>query len=341
MVMQDNKTLINKRILFFHLPNYGYHKIMIDAFERAGATVDSFDCRPSNSFLTKALIRINKKLLAPIINKYYENILQSIKGNQYDIVYVYKGEGMPSKVVEIIKTMNPNAFLVLYFPDSIRNNPNAKDLIPLFDSCYTFDKKDSEDHNLQFLPLFYSKQFETIANNSSKYQYDLMFVGTVHSDRYKFVKRIISQFEENGAKAFTWFYFPSKLLYYKMCAEDVFVRSAPKTDFKFTTLNMTQLTSILAQSKIVIDIQHPKQTGLTMRTIETFGAKRKMITTNSDITDYDFYNANNILVVDRTNPIIPASFINSPYEDIPNDIYEKYGIDSWINILVSGHINKA
>ena len=32
--------LSGKRILFFHVPNYGYHKVMIDAFNRAGAIVD-------------------------------------------------------------------------------------------------------------------------------------------------------------------------------------------------------------------------------------------------------------------------------------------------------------
>ena len=31
------------------------------------------------------------------------------------------------------------------------------------------------------------------------------------------------------------------------------------------------------------------------------GLKKKLITTNKDIVNYDFYNSNNIMVVDRAN----------------------------------------
>ena len=70
-----------------------------------------------------------------------------------------------------------------------------------------------------------------------------------------------------------------------------------------------QLTAKLKQSKTVVDIQHPKQSGLTMRTIEMLGANKKMITTNADIQNYDFYHPNNICIVDRNNVVVPPEFI--------------------------------
>lgn len=327
-------NLHGKRILFFHVPNYGYHKVMINSFEKAGAIVDDFDTRPSHSFLAKALIRINRDLLGPMIDKYHDQIIDRVKDNKYDIIFFYKGEAVSTDTMKRIKALWPNAYYVLYFPDSIRNNAGARKIIPFFNDCYTFDKDDTKEYNISFLPLFYSDNMLNISNSKCIPKYDLFFVGTVHSDRYNFIKKIVKQYEQKGRKSFTWFYFPSVVLYYKMCFENPVVRKAPKSEFKFDTLSASDLALRLAESNVVLDIQHPKQTGLTMRTIETLGAKKKLITTNPQIVDYDFYNPNNILVVDRTNPVIPDSFIESPYEDVPENIYNKYYIDNWCKTLL-------
>ena len=190
-------------------------------------------------------------------------------------------------------------------------------------------------YNISFLPLFYSDNMRDIAGVNKEKKYDLFFVGTVHSDRYNFIKSIVNQYEAKGKKAFTWFYFPSRVLYYKMCLTNKVVRLAPKREFKFTPLSSNELSDLLASSNVVLDVQHPKQTGLTMRTIETLGAKKKLITTNGQIKDYDFYNPNNILVVDRHHPMIPEEFINNSYEEIPQDVYERYYIDNWSEVLLS------
>lgn len=333
------RDLTGKRILMFHVPNYGYHQVMIDSFRRAGAEVDDFDSRPSHNFWTKALIRINRNLLGPIIDRYHNGIIEKIKNNHYDIVYCYKGEAFSPSMIQKLKDLFPKAYFVLYFPDSVRNNPSAKQIIQLFDDAYTFDKDDTELFDLKFLPLFYSDNMRKIANSKGEKEYDLFFVGTVHSDRYNFISQIVNQYKAKGLKAFTWFYFPSRVLYYKMLIENKEVRKASKSEFKFTTIPADRLASLLSSSNVVLDIQHPKQTGLTMRTIETLGAKKKLITTNPQIVSYDFYNPNNILVVDRNTPVIPDSFIESPYEEIPQDIYDKYYIDNWCDVLISNFGN--
>lgn len=331
--------LKGKRILMFHVPNYGYHKVMIESFKKAGARVDDFDSRPSHNFWTKALIRINRNLLGPIIDKYHNSIIEKVKGNNYDIVYCYKGEAFSPAMIQKLKDLFPKAYFVLYFPDSVRNNPSARQIIPLFDDCYTFDKEDTGAFDIKFLPLFYSDNMRAVANANVRKVYDLFFVGTVHSDRYNYIKKIVNQYEAKGLKAFTWFYFPSRVLYYKMILENSEVRNAPKEEFKFKTIPAAQLAQLLASSRVVLDIQHPKQTGLTMRTIETLGAKRKLITTNTQIKNYDFYNPANILVVDRKNPVIPDDFMTTPFVDIPKNIYDKYYIDNWRDTLLQNYKN--
>jgi len=89
----------------------------------------------------------------------------------------------------------------------------------------------------------------------------------------------------------------------------------------------------MKKSKIVIDIQHPNQTGLTMRTIEAIGSYTKILTTNHDIINYDFYNPNNVLIIDRNNPQFDNDFFSKPIVPYEKDLYYKYSIEGWIDFL--------
>ena len=144
------------------------------------------------------------------------------------------------------------------------------------------------------------------------------------------VHEIESQLTNMGHDSFSWFYLPSRLLFFKMMLEDKTIKKVDKNVIKYTTLSLKQMVELYEQSEIIIDVQHPKQTGLTMRTFEALGARRKLVTTNADIVNYDFYNPRNILVVDRDNIVIPRSFVEEPYVDLPEEIYKKYSLSNWL-----------
>ncbi len=83
-------------------------------------------------------------------------------------------------------------------------------------------------------------------------------------------------------------------------------------------------------TKVILDLPHPLQNGLTMRTIEAIGANKKLITTNEDIKNYDFYDEDNICILDKENITIEKDFFEKPYKKISKDIKNKYSLDSWI-----------
>ena len=208
--------------------------------------------------------------------------------------------------------------------------------MPLFDRVWSFDKSDSEKYNIDFLPLFYSNEYSDIASSGVSQKYDALFVGTIHSDRYWFLKNIERQISALNGQVYFWQYFPSVLLYLKMKLRSRrFCREAKYRDFRFESLKKERLLELIAESKAVIDSNHPSQSGLTMRTLETLGAKRKLITTNVYVKEYDFYRESNILIVDRETPHIPEDFLISPYEDIPDDVYHKYSLDGWLSAIFS------
>ena len=108
--------------------------------------------------------------------------------------------------------------------------------------------------------------------------------------------------------AYLYLYIQSRILYfvYKILKPSFWFVSMDK--FKFKGLDYNTVNENIEKSNTILDIHHPKQTGLTMRTIEMIGMNKKIITTNKDIINYDFYNPNNILVIDRKKIKINLDF---------------------------------
>jgi len=326
-------NLNGKKVLFFYLSTFNYEKEIKLAMVRAGAVVDAFNERPTNNVIVRILIRLNRNLVGKYINKYYDAIIEKTKNNKYDFIFFIKGESISATIVQKLRGAHPEAKIVMYYWDSIANNYNAKSLLGCFDKVLSFDKNDCETMHLNFLPLFYIPQYAEIAEKNVEQKYDMMFVGTTHSERYEFVTDIADQITQQGGKCFTWFYFPSKINFYKLKIDNPCFRSASIKNFNFRPMSREKLLELYAESRIQLDMQHPKQTGLTMRTIETLGAKKKLITTNPNVKEYDFYRPENILIVDRYNPVIPNEFINIPWVDVPTEVYRKYSIGSWLNVI--------
>lgn len=267
------------------------------------------------------------------IKRYYTKIINATSKSHYDYIFFIKGESVSTDILRKLKVLHPTAKFILYHWDSIANNRNALRIANYFDVIFSFDKLDCDKYGWNFLPLFYGADYSAIAD-SRDYKYDIMFVGTTHGDRYKLVHQICDQLGVEGCKCYIYFYFPSIMLYIKMKLQDKYIRRASKAEFHFRPMSQKEVVAIVAKSNVVIDIQHSKQSGLTMRSIEALGAKRKLLTTNVNIIHYDFYNTNNIQIIDRDNPKINESFLLSSYEDIPIDIYNQYSIDMWIKAII-------
>lgn len=328
--------LKGKRILFFSAKAFGIPENIVNSLENFGAKVDYYDERPANSFIVKALIRINRNLIGAYINKYHLKIIENTRQFKYDYIILIKGESFSEHNLQKLISYHPDAVSIVYYWDSIANNHNAISLLHYFDKAFSFDRHDCENMGIKFLPLFYYNEYIDIANSLEKAHYDLLFVGTTHSDRYRFINNIVSQITNLGGKCFTYFFFQGKIMYYKYRLSNYKeMRNVRISDFHFKPIKKSLLLELYKRSRIIVDIQHPKQSGLTLRTMEALGAKKKLITTNDDVKFYDFYHPDNILIVDRKNPVINKEFLMTEYKEIPQKIYEKYSINSWIENLLS------
>lgn len=323
------QELQGKKILYISPKFFGYESKIKKELENLGAIVDFFDDRPANDFITKVFIRLNfKALISKKIDTYYEKIYSFILKEKYDFIFVISPETLNYSKLTKIKEIQKNAQFILYMWDSFENK-NSFNTIELFNSVFSFDIRDVESYNLKFLPLFYcndyKKQIKII-----NYKYDLSFIATAHSDRYKIASKIKNIIFKNNLKIYYYFYLSNKLMY---LVRKLFIKKysyGKLSEFSFSSLPQKEIIEIFENSKVILDINHPKQFGLTMRTIECLGSEKKLITTNKNIINYDFYNPNNILIIDRNNINIDFNFFENEYQKLPNNLYEKYSLNSWL-----------
>lgn len=325
-------SLANKRVLFFAPKFFGYEQCIVTKMEEMGAIVDRYDERPENSFRVKAAIRINRNLIRKTIDAYYSGILKLAAHVKYDFVFVVNLESMTPQIVDQLRSQQPQACFILYMWDSIKNKKPAQVAFSQFDWCYSFDKNDAEQfRNVQFRPLFFIDAYDK-ANwpGAEPEQIGVTFIGTVHSDRYNLVKQVKKQVEAHGSSTFFYMYFHNKILFYYKKLKDVRFYAARYKEFSFKPITAGQIIEKIKQSKAVLDIQHPNQTGLTMRTIEMLGAGKKVITTNDEVKTYDFYQPDNILVINRQNPLIDEAFLAKPYKQVNEQVRYKYSLEGWL-----------
>jgi hypothetical protein len=311
--------------------NYEFH--IKSELENLGADVTFYDERPGNNVRDKLLLRINPRLVQKKINNYYKGILTHLA--TYDYVLVVNREAMPTWFLKELRDRNKTAKMILYMWDSLSNKKLGSKDLGFFNESYTFDWNDSVNiKEFSFLPLFYINQYAEISNDQRNLKYDLSFVGSVHGKRYELISKLLKNTNIDLERVFVYLYMPSKWMFYfrKLFVSEF--RLAKYDEFNFESLPLETLLNVIRNSRIIIDIQNPNQSGLTMRTIEMIGAQKKIVTTNKSIVNYDFFHENNIYVLDHDNLEIPADFIDSDYYILPDYIYQKYSLKSWLTQLI-------
>lgn len=313
---------------------FNYENLIKEEMVAMGADVDLYDERPSNSFYSKAIIRLKRSLHQVKIDKHYRNIIEEIKNKRYDFFLLIKGEVVPIFFLEFLRKVNPKIIFIYYTYDSFKNNPNGLSILSFFDRKFTFDRADAKEYNLSFRPLFYASAYATVnQQENNTFKYDLAFIGTAHSDRYTISQKLNDWCENYNLKMFNFYFSPSEALFKFKKITDKNFKNFDEQKISFKSLGHNEIVEIYKDAKAILDINHPGQIGLTMRTFETLGAGRKLITTNSDIKSYPFYNENNIYVLDRQKPNLTKEFFEKEFEDIEREVYFSMSLKGWIKEL--------
>ncbi|WP_315154269.1 hypothetical protein [Capnocytophaga leadbetteri] len=315
---------MKKRVLFIGIGFYDYDLIIQQAIEKLGFEVDYFCETPKAITYTIANHLKIRSISNRIKSKHSILIATKCKEN-YDFIFVIKGDVIIPESLEIIREKNKKAKAILYLWDSIKRMSNYKKIESYFDTIYSFDRVDTlNNKNLKFKPLFYRSEYKKDESNDS-FLFDLFFIGWAHSDRAALLQKIASNLEEQKLKV-KFFIFVGRMSYYISKS----IRAVRSMTIQ-KPISPKEVVKYSRQSRAILDLAHPLQTGLTMRTIEVlFGINRKLITTNKDIANYSFYNENNILIINRENLEIPKSFFEKEFISYPKEFIESFFIENWV-----------
>jgi hypothetical protein len=325
-----NQARREKKVLFIGPLFYNYHNQIITGIEETlPAKVDFI----TQTFENARLLKIISKFTDPV--KYSSDHLQKKVGKwlddskrEYDYVFVIKGNLINIPLIERLKNEFSNATFIYYNWDSFELYPHSLKISEYFNKKFSFDRSDCEKYkDFKYLTHFHNFDKEKCSNRSP--EYDLFFIGALGPGRLEFLENIALQCQEHeiSTKFFirtSW----KRYLYWKLIKE----HKSLSDYFMWKKLSYDQYFYFLQKARTVVDIEHPRQTGLTQRVIESLSINKKLITTNKNICKESFYDPKDIMVIDRLNPQIDPEFIRSEFEsDYP--FYEKFSLHTWVKTL--------
>lgn len=320
-----------KELLLFMTDFYGYNQNIINEIKSHNYNV--------TWFLDKIKVaqweRIIKKIFPKYIDKkfdlYFDSCIEKTKGKKFDeILIIFGAAFIRKKHIDILRRNFPNTKIVYYAWDSVENFPLIEDLLISCDISYTFDPEDAKKYNVELLPLFYCDNSD---NNSSLIpEYDVSTVMSFFLEKSTALTSTLNIIP-SGLKKNIYLKVRDKLYYYRLKIFKKNEIEKIEEYFIYKALTRDDVYKIFCDSKAIIDCPLPKQKGLTMRTFEVLSLKRKLITTNRNIINYDFYCPENIYIVNNDNNYNFMEFINSKFNE-DYALSEKYSLREFINKLI-------
>lgn len=322
-----------KRILFIGIGFYDYEEAIINEFKKLDYEVDYYSEVPPNTITYRFYSRKKNQIkLNEIRRSHTASIVKSAHMN-YDTIFIIKCEYFNESDLEQLRKENPKANFILYLWDSLTRFPEIASKFSYFDTIYSFDRLDCIEHSrMQFNPLFYRNEYKYNEKSDHTTKVDIYHLGWYHSDRLEFIRKLAKKFDELNIKykihLFTG--------YFSYMFQTIFggeLRNNKKF-LVFKPASANENFENIMSAKATLDIAHAMQSGLTMRTIELLGAQRKIITTNEDIKNYDFYDPQNVMILKRDNPQFDENFFLTEFNKTSPDILEKYSITEWVKRML-------
>jgi len=260
-------------------------------------------------FLQKNIKRIRKQ-------QYVLNQLDS--WDHQDIILVIRPDLLDRKTHELIKSKTNRYVAYLY--DSTKRFPVKHLCNGIFDEIFSFDGKESKNYNFRKISNYiYLPKKELDVKKEYKYA---VFIVISKDSRLKILNAV------------------SKKLDYLNMNYKFIVKSSkklkgvnPKIEVTTKDIGIEAMTKLIDDSKIMMDISRTANTGLSFRVFESLAYQKKLITTNRAVKRYEFYNPNNILVINPRNPEISKAFLETSYEPVEDSIYNKYTVQQWVRTV--------
>ncbi|MCM4166750.1 hypothetical protein KCTC52924_01601 [Arenibacter antarcticus] len=251
-----------------------------------------------------------------IKKKHREDTIKEFTSTKvYDKILVTHPQNLNSKTHKYLKSITKD--YIVYLFDGLKKMPIQEHYIHFFDEVFSYEPADCKKHNLKFITNFIPT--ERFRNSDSKRN---LFNISSKDVRYPKLRKLAEYCHHNNI--------PTRFI--------LFSKKPLKTAlFQVISckINIQQIDQHLKHVTTFVDIQRPEQNGLSFRVFEAMGNEKKLITNNSHIKQYPFYNPTNIHVIDFNNLHIPEEFLATPYQKTEWNLYQKYTAKNWVQDILS------
>lgn len=269
------------------------------------------------NFLSKTFFKKNLKEI-----KRQDFIISQLnKLGHQDQILVVAPHSIEISTLEQIKKSTDRLITFLY--DNLERFP-VQDKLHFFDKIFSFDDYDVEKHGFEKLTnynyLSYLPQEKQTPEN------DVLYITSYDKKRVKQIIELAKKFKSLNLK-FKNFILIKKI--WRKPLDRILLKDI--IHFQFERIPHSKLPQYYQSTKVILDLMRHNQYGLSFRVFEAMALEKKIITDNEKIKEYDFYNPNNILILNEKLDNISIEFFQTPYEKLPQNVYQKYTIDEWVN----------
>ena len=222
----------------------------------------------------------------------------------------------PEHLFNVVPWLNSRVRVCLWMWDILDSIPFVKQKINIIKKLnipiYTFDRKDAANYAIQYIPQLYNfkKPRNINEGNAGIQKCDVYFLGFPKDEyRMSWYKKAERLFQDNS----------------------IAFQSIMVDNTSVTYIGYNENLDNLSKCRAILELNIDGQVGLTLRTMESLSFRKKLITNNPHIKEYNFYRSNNIFILGEDNPEYIKDFLEMEYEDIPFGIIAEYDVNAWIN----------
>lgn len=288
---------------------------------------------------------VNESKFKKRMEQRWLNLMQSDEYNKvYDCCFVLDGQSISPILFQELRKRNSNVRIVNYLFDTTSGVYHFEKNFRFFDKVFSFDICESKRYHIEFLPIYW-----TPCEESDAPEYAIFGFGAIKDDRFELFTRLEKIAQKNNLSYFLKLYnfvkFRSMFLYTIRCAvyrrlrlKNIISPCAIKSSFATKeTLSPNDFRCHISGSKIVVDTSSPFQDGLTARFMWSLGLGKKIITTNANVKQYDFFDEKQVLVYSSsTDEKQIEDFLVSEFEmpEFQKERVAQYRLDNWLRKIL-------
>lgn len=257
---------------------FGYGTAVRQIFEKMGHPARFFNERLNDSLFTKAVYRSQsfQKIFSFYLTRQRARLISDILLYEARTVIFISPEYINGDDINELK--KHGCRVICYMWDSFLNKPAALQFLDYFDAVATFDPTDAKHYDLKLINLFAEEEFKVRSSETLKNRpLEIAYIGTSHSNRFAYLSVLLRYFDKIGG-SINIHAFHGNFIYY--------LRNLILFGFNthklgtWKKLSKAEIADVFKSSKIVLDITHPNQDGLTSRTFEALAASAILLTNN-------------------------------------------------------------